>query len=99
MQRHQILSNFGIEPDGTAPVAAFSADVTSGAAPLTVTFTDESTNSPTWWGWDFGDGSDPVVGQNPSHEYADPGTYTVILLAANNAGSDSETKADYIAVT
>ncbi|MGA2121518.1 MAG: DUF3821 domain-containing protein, partial [Methanoregula sp.] len=33
----------------------FTANVTSGAAPLTVQFTDASTGSPTGWAWYFGD--------------------------------------------
>jgi PKD repeat protein len=37
------------------PVAAFSGIPTSGTAPLTVQFTDESTNTPTGWAWFFGD--------------------------------------------
>jgi PGF-pre-PGF domain-containing protein len=38
-----------------APTAAFSGTPTSGAAPLTVTFADASTGSPTGWAWFFGD--------------------------------------------
>ena len=37
-------------------VANFAADKTEGTTPLTVKFTDTSTNSPTGWKWDFGDG-------------------------------------------
>jgi uncharacterized delta-60 repeat protein len=40
-----------------APVADFTADVTSGAAPLPVSFTDNSLKSPTGWAWYFGDES------------------------------------------
>jgi len=39
------------------PVAAFSASPTSGSIPLKVQFTDQSTNNPTSWKWDFGDGT------------------------------------------
>ena len=39
---------------GNAPVANFSGTPTSGTAPLAVTFTDSSTNSPTSWSWSFG---------------------------------------------
>jgi PKD repeat protein len=81
-----------------APVANFSGNPTSGTAPLTVTFTDLSTNGPTSWSWTFGDGG-TGAGQNPSHQYANAGTYTVSLTAANAGGSDSETKSNYITVT
>lgn len=80
------------------PTAAFSADVTSGDAPLTVTFTDESTYVPDAWLWDFGDGETSTE-QNPVHEYAEDGTYTVTLTASNNGGSDDEIKVDYITAT
>ena len=38
-----------------APDAAFSSSTTSGAAPLTVQFTDASTGGPDGWAWFFGD--------------------------------------------
>ncbi|WP_413894551.1 hypothetical protein, partial [Candidatus Skiveiella danica] len=37
-------------------VANFTANPTSGNLPLTVQFTDTSTNAPTSWFWEFGDG-------------------------------------------
>jgi len=80
------------------PVAGFTGSPTSGDYPLTVNFTDESTNSPTSWSWDFGDGA-TSTSQNPSHEYTAAGTYTVELTVTNSAGSDTETKLDYITVT
>ncbi len=80
------------------PVAAFTGTPTSGTAPLTVNFTDQSTNNPTSWSWTFGDGGTSTA-QNPSHIYTSAGTYTVTLTAANAYGSDSETKTGYITVT
>jgi serine protease len=80
------------------PVAAFSGTPTSGYAPLTVVFTDASTNNPTSWSWTFGDGGTSTA-QNPSHTYTAAGTYTVTLTATNAYGSDSETKTNYITVT
>lgn len=80
------------------PVAGFTADPTSGTAPLTVNFTDQSTNSPTSWQWDFGDGASSTE-QNPVHTYNNAGTYTVTLTASNSYGSNPEVKADYITVT
>ena len=80
------------------PVAEFTANTTSGTAPLSVTFTDQSTNTPTSWAWDFGDGTGTSTNQSPSYTYTTPGVYTVILTATNSAGSDTETKTDYITV-
>ncbi len=81
----------------TTPVANFSGSPTSGDVPLTVGFSDLSTNSPDTWSWDFGDGTNSSA-QNPSHEYTTAGTYTVSLTASNCAGSGVETKVDYITV-
>ncbi|MDD5024494.1 MAG: PKD domain-containing protein [Methanoregula sp.] len=81
-----------------APVAHFTANVISGTAPLTVTFTDESTNTPTSWAWDFGDGSSAAV-QNPVFTYTSAGTFTVSLIATNAAGSNTTTKTGYISVS
>ncbi len=92
-----VVAGFAIS-GAQAPVADFTGNPTSGAAPLTVNFTDQSTNSPTSWSWDFGD-SNTSTAQNPSHEYTSSGTYTVSLTATNSAGSDTETKNDYISVT
>jgi PKD repeat protein len=81
-----------------APVADFSATPTSGSPPLTVNFSDLSTNGPTTWSWDFGDGGTSTA-QNPTHVYAAAGTYTVALTATNASGSDTETKVNYITAT
>jgi PKD repeat protein len=81
-----------------APVAAFTGSPTSGFAPLTVAFTDQSSGSPTSWSWTFGDGG-TSTSQSPSHTYTSTGTYTVTLVATNACGSDTETKTNYITVT
>jgi len=86
-----------ITANSPAPVADFVAVSTSGPRPLTVQFLDLSTNSPTSWTWTFGDGATSAL-QNPSHQYADEGLYTVSLTVANITGSDSLTRADYIVV-
>ena len=83
---------------GSPPVANFTGNPTSGAAPLTVAFTDTSTNSPTSWSWNFGDSSTSTA-QNPSHQYQNAGSYTVTLTATNAGGSDGETKTNYITAT
>ncbi len=78
----------------TVPVANFSGSPTSGSAPLSVTFTDSSTHTPTAWYWDFGDGNVSTV-QSPSHSYA-AGQYIVSLTASNASGQDTMIKDNYI---
>jgi PKD repeat protein len=60
------------------PVAKFTASPTRGAAPLTVTFTDQSTGNPTRYNYNFGDGYN-VTEPNPTHIYRYPGIYNVTL--------------------
>jgi len=78
--------------------ADFVGDPLAGNAPLTVQFTDKSTGAITSWSWDFGDG-ETSTDQNPSHTYANHGTYTVALTVENTTGPDTETKTDYITVS
>jgi PKD repeat protein len=82
---------------GKNPVADFSASPTSGTAPLKVKFTDQSTENPATWQWDFGDGQ-TSIDQNPTHTYVTDDTYTVKLTVKNKTGSDSVTHFDYIKV-
>ena len=70
------------------PVAGFSASAVSGNAPVTVTFTDQSTGAPVSWNWNFGDGATSTE-QNPSHIYS-AGTYTVNLTVSNANGVSSK---------
>ena len=79
------------------PVADFSASQANVCVGNSVSFTDLTTNSPTSWIWNFGDGSSSNL-QNPTHTYLNPGTYTVSLTATNANGSNTETKSDYITV-
>ena len=97
----EIKTNYiTVNPAPVAPVAAFTGSPTSGTAPLTVNFTDQSTNAPTSWAWDFNnDGVVDSTVRNPSYLYSTAGTYTVTLTASNAAGSGEETKTDYITVT
>ncbi|MBS1772852.1 MAG: PKD domain-containing protein [Bacteroidetes bacterium] len=80
-----------------APVANFSSNVTSGCSPIVANFTDLSTNTPTSWYWDLGNGSTSTL-QNPSTTYFTPGTYTVTLTATNANGSNTKVSTNYITV-
>jgi PKD repeat protein len=75
-----------------APTASFTFNKTN---PFdytqSVAFTDTSAGYPTSWLWDFGDGT-TSTGQNPSHTYSTPGTYTVTLTATNAYGSSQTTQ-------
>jgi PKD repeat protein len=83
---------------GSPPVAEFTAEPTSGEAPLSVVFTDASSEDPESWAWDFGDGSTSTE-QSPTHVYEEPGSYRVILTVTNGEGSDDVVKADLVTVT
>jgi PKD repeat protein len=69
------------------PVANFNANVTNGNVPLTVQFTDLSTNA-TGWNWDFGDEATSTE-LNPTHMYLAAGAYTVNETVSNTNGTDS----------
>ncbi len=69
---------------GSAPVASFTTDQTSGMVPLTISFTDTSVAA-TVWNWSFGDGTYSNL-QDPSHTFPLGGTYSVALNASNPYG-------------
>lgn len=70
------------------PIAAFTQDVTTGIAPLTVRFTNQSTGSINNISWHFGDGSS-ATDVNPIHVYNSPGLYTVTLTVTGPGGSSN----------
>jgi PKD repeat protein len=85
-----------VSPPGTI---AFDAVPTSGAAPLIdVQFTDQSADNPTAWAWDFGDGGTSTI-QNPTHTYANPGSYDVSLTVTTATGGGTLVKTGYINVS
>ena len=92
-----------LEPPQPAPVASFTANLTSGNAPLAVQFNDTSLNNPTMWNWSFGDGTwfNTTEGslRNATRTYLDPGSYTVHLTVSNEGGSDTTLPGTDITVT
>ncbi|PYK99623.1 MAG: cell surface protein, partial [Verrucomicrobia bacterium] len=72
------------------PTANFTANPTSGNAPLTVQFTDQSSGSITSRDWNFGDGSAHSTALSPSHTYNNAGSYTATLTVTGSGGSDSK---------
>jgi gliding motility-associated-like protein len=79
-----------------APVAAFTSNVTTGCAPLQVQFQDQSTNNPTSWEWDFGNGQTSSQ-QNPTVGFS-TGTFTVTLIVKNASGAGAIRQTNYITV-
>jgi len=64
------------------PVSGFSANITSGPAPLPVAFTDQSTRTPSGWAWFFGDENytQPWTQQTAGAEWSGRYPYASVLL-------------------
>ena len=75
------------------PVAKFTYTNTC-SQPGHVVFTDKSIGADTW-NWDFGDGTSSTM-QNPVHDYAVSGVYTVQLTVTNNTTGCAYTKMDVV---
>jgi PKD repeat protein len=88
----------------TTPVASFTANVTSGSAPLPVLFTDTSTESPTSWKWGAknvtGNDSWIPIGTTQNQEFTFPvGNWSVNVTATNGAGSNISTQITHVNVS
>ncbi len=93
----QIIPVFVARGYITGPITPdFTANVTSGSAPLTVQFTDLSISQPNpiiSWEWDFdNNGTVDATTQNPSWTYTDFGFYSVKLTVSDGTNTASELK-------
>ena len=79
------ISGFSV----SGQTANFTADYTSGCAPLVVHFTNTSTGA-TSYSWNLGNGTSTAI-TDPSTSYLDAGTYTVTLIAYNGSSSSTHT--------
>lgn len=85
-----------------APAADFTVTNTSPCVNETVTFTDNSTNSPTSWTWSFSPATvtyqngTTAASQNPEVSFNSAGTYSVTLTSTNAQGTDTEVKTGYV---
>lgn len=86
--------------EGSAPVAAFSADATEITAGTAVNFTNTSTGYQATRTWTF-EGGNPATSndENPRVMYSTPGTYQVSLTVSNPCGDNTKTETSYITVT
>ncbi|MET8113902.1 PQQ-dependent sugar dehydrogenase [Streptomyces prasinus] len=74
---------------GRAPIAQAKANVTSGKAPLTVSFSSAGSSDPDGdalgYSWTFGDGATSTAA-GPSHTYSANGQYTATLKVTDTTG-------------
>jgi PKD repeat protein len=82
------------------PIADFHGNPTSGYAPLTVQFADdsESTSPIISRTWSFGDGG-TSTNQNPMHVYEEPGDYSVSLTVITAHGANTKYRDNYVSVS
>jgi len=85
--------------DSSQAVANFFAHNTTGNAPLTVQFVNNSAApAETAWHWDFGDGSTSMEA-NPKHTYSAVGVYTVTLVANGPNNTDTLARTKFVSIT
>ena len=78
-----------VESNNLPPNASFEHTVLDDCQGA-MQFMDQSTNFPTSWNWDFGDGNNSYS-ESPYHVYSQAGVYEVTLTASNEYGSNSFT--------
>lgn len=76
---------FQVDVTDRIAIADFSYEINSCKG--SVSFTNQSTNATTYF-WDFGDGNTSTL-ENPTHEYAQGGTFTIKLVASKNSCPDT----------
>jgi len=77
-----------------APNAIIAADNYDGCDQITVNFSDNSTQAPIEWLWNFGNGNTYSGNTPPPQNYNSPGTYIITLSVENQFGcsdNDQET--------
>ncbi len=86
--RYVHYQDAGLEPplDAT-PTSSFSIEQ-SETDNKTFTFTNTSNDNAVTFAWDFGDESTSTE-ENPTHTYAEDGSYTVTLTTANASGEEA----------
>ena len=73
---------------GSAPVASFTCTKNFLRIPNSVTCNDASTNTPTSWSWNMGDGGVAKTTQNVTYQYLKRGAWGITLNATNAQGSN-----------
>lgn len=78
----------------TLPTIDFTGNPSSGLYPLTVTWTNNTSNGGSYY-WDFGNSTNSNL-KNPVPTIYTPGLYTVTLTVTNTYGYSQLVKTDYI---
>ncbi len=98
---NKISHNIEINP---LPIPNFEYDAPS-CSNLETQFTDFSNTTKgyvTVWHYDFGDGNEQTINfpdnPNVSHQYTNPGVYTVILTVTNSVGCSNSISRDIVVV-
>ena len=78
-----------IVPAVNYPSAQAAANVTSGSAPLAVSFSGNGSGGapPYSYSWNFGDGSPSVAGRTAAHNYSQGGIYYATLTVTDSKGN------------
>ncbi len=93
-----LINDFIFVTEPPPVVSGFSGTPTSGVAPLSVVFADESGGDIRSWTWDFGDGTSSTLA-NPTHTYLTIGTHSVSLAVSGPNGADLQLKPEYVVTT
>lgn len=86
--------------DDHTPVASASVSPSQGIAPLFVSFTGSAVggDEPLTYTWSFGDGSEEVEQQNPTHTYEQEGTFNAVLIVTDDDGDQSQAEIQVLVV-
>ena len=91
-QPHGFLLTNGLPPEipNEPPLAVATSDVSSGKAPLAVTFSSvgsvDQDGEIISYSWDFGDGTGSSTEANPTYTYTVKGNYIAVLTVRDDGG-------------
>jgi choice-of-anchor B domain-containing protein len=91
--------SFDVEIMSVPPIANFEISALTGCVPFEVSFSDQSTGTPTAWEWAIpGSDDETSTEQNPTVTYNTPGTYSVSLTVTNASGTSNVIESQVIVV-
>lgn len=78
-----------LNSENHAPIAQFLPTLGNDRNVVFTNTSSDADGDSLSYSWDFGDGSAPVTVENPTHQYAADGTYTVVLTVSDGNASAS----------